>query len=118
MKYIYLSGPITHDGKQTFRRLHEAACLHSKLMKMGFAPFTPHLLAQADMSSDEPITYEDWMIFDFAWIDKCDCVVRLPGESSGADREVSYALEHYKPVYSLDEFMDLISPFGGVDETA
>jgi hypothetical protein len=33
------------------------------------------------------------------WLAVCDCVLRLPGESKGADAEVKFAQEIGKPVY-------------------
>ena len=39
------------------------------------------------------------MALDRAWLECSDIVLRLPGESPGADREVAYALELGKPVY-------------------
>lgn len=101
---IYLSGPITHDGRQVFRRINEAANYHVKCMMAGFFPYTPHLLSLADMISDTPISYESWMSADFYWIDKCDMVVRLPGASSGADREVKYARKRGKCVMTWEQF--------------
>lgn len=34
-----------------------------------------------------------------AVLERCDAVLRLPGESPGADREVHYAISLGKPVY-------------------
>lgn len=101
---VYLSGPITHDGRQVFRRINEAANYHVKCMMAGFFPYTPHLLSLADMISDIPISYESWMSSDFFWIDKCDMLIRLPGASSGADREVKYAKERGKCVMTWEQF--------------
>jgi hypothetical protein len=36
---------------------------------------------------------------DFEWLKCCDAVLRLPGESTGADREVALAKELGIPVY-------------------
>ena len=43
--------------------------------------------------------YEQWMKLDLAWLDKCDALLRLPGESPGSDREVDAAKERGIPVY-------------------
>lgn len=41
----------------------------------------------------------------------CDAVLRLPGESSGADKDVEIALERGLPVYrSLEEIPELAIP--------
>ena len=36
--------------------------------------------------------YETWMEYDLAWLGACEALLRLPGHSPGADREVRYAL--------------------------
>ena len=36
---------------------------------------------------------------DLAWIERCDALLRMPGESSGADREVEHARAHSVPVF-------------------
>jgi hypothetical protein len=38
-----------------------------------------------------PHEYEFWLKLDLEFLTVCDCLVRLPGESSGADREVARA---------------------------
>lgn len=46
-----------------------------------------------------PHDYEFWMEQDLRWIDVCDALYRVNGESKGADREVAYAQSLGKPVY-------------------
>ena len=47
---------------------------------------------------------------DFAWIRVCNCVLRLKGESKGADAEVKYALESgIKVFYSIEEIQEYYS---------
>jgi hypothetical protein len=38
-----------------------------------------------------PRPYQDWLNLDFEWLKVCDCVLRLEGESKGADQEVELA---------------------------
>lgn len=35
--------------------------------------------------------YEDWMRIDLAWLEAAHALLRLPGPSAGADREVALA---------------------------
>jgi len=50
------------------------------------------------------MTWEEWLEWDFAWLDQCDWVLRLDGESRGADMEVERALAHGKKVfYSIED---------------
>ena len=72
------------------------------LMNSGFVPFTPLYSHFQHMSHPRP--YEDWLTIDFEWIKSCDCLLRLDGESNGADKEVEYATKLGIPVfYSIDD---------------
>jgi hypothetical protein len=42
---------------------------------------------------------EHWLAWDFQWLSVCDALVRLPGESKGADREVAFCAERGVPVF-------------------
>jgi hypothetical protein len=44
------------------------------------------------------ISYDQWMKLDEAYIDDSDVILRIPGPSSGADKECKYALSQGKPV--------------------
>lgn len=47
-----------------------------------------------------------WLEYDLIWLRLCDCVLRLDGESDGADREVEEAKKLGIPVYySLSELI-------------
>lgn len=117
-KRIYIAGPITkgdmlhniQQAEQAFRQLYE----------LGFAPWIPHLSvyyesaererheewynkvrATADAYAGDDI---NWIDIDLAWVHAADGVLRLPGESKGADKEVAYALDHEIPVfYSVED---------------
>ena len=54
------------------------------------------------------MVYERWLEYDMEWLTACDALVRLPGESKGADREVARAKELGIEVYTLDEFLQLL----------
>lgn len=76
-----------------------------ELMNLGFIPFAP--LYSHFQHMVHPRSYESWLEFDFAWIESCDCLLRLPGESSGADREDAHARSLGIPVfYSIKELTD------------
>ena len=46
-----------------------------------------------------PHKYEYWMGMNFKWVRRCDVVLRLPGKSNGADKEVALAKSLGKTVY-------------------
>lgn len=95
IRHVYVAGPLTcGDLMGNVRRAIEAADI---LRRRGYAPFCPHLNVLAEVVCPAP--YEAWMDLDFAWLEKCDALVRLPGESPGADREVTFAEEHGIPVF-------------------
>jgi len=75
------------------------------LMNYGFAPFAPLYSHFQHMA--HPRNYEDWLKVDLVWLESCDIILRLPGESSGADIEVKHALYLKKPVvYSIEELLE------------
>lgn len=82
-----------------------------QLMTLGFAPFVPLLSHFQHMIHPRP--YQDWVDIDLEWVRACDCVLRLPGESKGADGEVALAKEIGIPVFY--ELLDLLRHFCGVE---
>ena len=108
--YVYVAGAIT-KGDQ-FINVREAILVGERIRARGHAVFIPHLTFIWHIMS--PVGYEDWMTYDFAWLRRCDILVRLPGESLGADREVALAKEFNMPVFlGLNEFMN--SPYWTMD---
>lgn len=98
----YVAGPYTKgDVVLNVRNAIHAA---DTLLVLGHWPFVPHLTMLWHTIS--PHEYEEWLRLDFAWLEVCDCVVRLPGASAGADREVSEAQRLGLPVYfGIEEFV-------------
>ena len=94
MKRIYIAGPYTGgDVAVNVRAAMEAA---NALIVAGYAPHVPHLYHFLHMANPRP--YEDWMRLDLVWLNQCDAVVRLPGQSPGADREAVEAVRLGIPV--------------------
>ena len=46
-----------------------------------------------------PHEIDYWYKYDLEWLEQCDAVFRLPGESSGADNEVARAQELGLPIF-------------------
>ncbi len=105
MKRIYIAGPYTKgDVAINVRNAIEAA---NSLADAGFAPFIPHMSHFWHMLF--PRLYEFWLDLDNQFLPVCDALLRLPGESSGSDKEVALARSLNIPVhFSTDE---LISAF-------
>lgn len=94
---VFVSGPVGgQDGR--LDRIQAAIAVADDLQAAGFFPFVPHLFHFWD--EQRPHDYEFWMAHCFAWLDVCDAVYRMPGESPGADREVMRALEAGIPVFT------------------
>ncbi len=103
MKTVYIASPYTlGDVAVNVKKQMDTA---SALIDMGVAPYWPvhsHFLHMV-----YPKSYEKWMEQCFHWLEKSDCVLRLPGESKGADREVQRAKELCIPVfYTLNEVFE------------
>jgi hypothetical protein len=101
---VYIASPYTKGD--TAVNVRESFLAADELAKRGYLPYPPlythfwHFLI--------PHPYEFWCALDLEWILHCDCILRLPGESSGADKEIKFALAHNIPVrYSIDEFPDI-----------
>lgn len=99
---VYIASPYTKGDIAV--NVRESFLVADELVKLGYAPFPPlfahfwHFLS--------PKSYETWAALDMEWVLRCDCLLRLPGESSGADAEVAFAIENNIPVfYSISELM-------------
>ncbi len=100
---VYVAGPIGALDAARPAKIKTAIDAGATLLRAGFAPFVPHLWAAAmqdhEVSADALAHYEAWMDYDFAWLDASDVLVRLPGDSPGADREVERARQRGMAVY-------------------
>jgi hypothetical protein len=95
---VYIAGPIgaNDDGRRA--RIDAAIGAGARLLAAGLAPFVPHLWAGA-CNADGLATYERWMAYDESFLRVCQALLRLPGVSPGADREVAYANALGIPVF-------------------
>ena len=100
MKYIYVAGPYSRGDPVVNTR--NAILVGDELVKLGYAPYIPHVSLLWHMVSPHEIDY--WYNLDIDWLLRCDGLLRLPGDSSGADNEVKVAQANHIPVfYSLEE---------------
>jgi hypothetical protein len=95
-KRVYLAGPMS--GGSRIENFTSGLQAYHVLLKKGYAPICPQItFLVANILND--VTYEEWMEVDFSWVSACDAVLRLPGHSPGADREVALAIQLGIPVY-------------------
>lgn len=99
---IYVAGPYSQGDVAGHVRAAVLAGL--AIRHAGHVPCIPHLYHFAHLLCPQP--YEYWMALDLEWLAACDGLVRLPGESPGADREVERAQVLGLPVWQgLESFL-------------
>jgi hypothetical protein len=95
MNKIYIAGPYSRgDVAINVRNAISAA---DYLSRWGWTPFIPHLTHFWHMAF--PHEYQFWLDQDMEWLKCCDALLRLRGESGGADKEVAWARDNGLPVY-------------------
>ena len=94
-KGIYIAGPIT-EGDQ-FQNVSAAIGVAERVRGAGYCPYLPHLNCFWHMMF--AVEYEEWLELDFFWIERCDALLRIPGESPGSNREVAHARHLGLPVF-------------------
>jgi hypothetical protein len=92
---IYVAGPYTKGD--VAENVHKAFKAANDLADLGFAPFVPHSTHFWHLMFQRP--YEFWLELDNQFLPFCDAVLRLPGESNGADKEVALAQKLGLPVF-------------------
>ena len=86
-KSIYIASPYTlGDVAQNVRAQQD---VFNWLRDAGYMPFAPLLSHFQHITHPRP--HEDWMEYDLHWLEACDAVIRLVGESAGADQETAHA---------------------------
>lgn len=104
--FVYLSGPMTaKHGFTVEENVAAGVKVFLELLKRGVPAFCPHL-SWAFPSAWADVSWDRWLDYDLAVIDRCSHVLMLPRweGSTGAVKERAYAQEIGKPVvYSLEE---------------
>ena len=96
-KRIYVAGPLSSDPLVNTAYAIKAG---QELIEAGFAPYVPHLTQYWEALYYPGVnSWETWLEIDLPWVSKADAVLRLPGESPGADREVALAYGLDIPVF-------------------
>jgi hypothetical protein len=102
---IYVAGPYTKGDVAL--NVRNAIYAGSYIAHLGHIPFIPHLSHFWHMLIPEE--YQFWMEQDEAWLRECDAILRLPGESKGADQEMKIAEELgfmiYKSIFDIPKVL-------------
>ena len=104
---IYISHPITKGcGNYNF---WQACIAQEKLMGAGFACLNPGLSMMHPNGRNIP--WAQWIASDLEWVGVSELVIRLPGESKGADLETAHAEKLGIPVVriGIEELDDWIA---------
>ena len=131
-KRVYIAGPISKGNLAA--NVNQATAAFVALAKAGLAPFCPHwsvyakpcfegqdytgqtdatkCFAHGTIHGNDEMTHADWMGIDLPWVAVSHAVLRLPGESTGADLEVQEAYQRGIPVFHRTE--DVIAWWKGV----
>ena len=109
---VYVAGPYSKGDVAV--NVRNAILVANRLRDAGFAPFLPHLTHFWHLVVPRP--YEDWLDLDNQFIPFCDALLRIPGESSGADKEVALARSLDIPVFYTQETLQVREDRGGFDE--
>lgn len=112
---VYTAGPYTGDGswedktENTERAIEE----FHRMLDLDLNPFCPHLFHYAEQQEERH--YKEWLDLDMRWLEQCDSLVRLDGESPGSDQEVEYCRENDIPYFlGTEEFNEYIDQIGQI----
>ncbi len=82
---VYVAGPYTKGDVAL--NVRQACAVGRKIWSLGlFSPVIPHLCHLWHLIAPEE--YEFWLSYDLSFLPYCKYLVRIPGESSGADGEM------------------------------
>jgi hypothetical protein len=128
-KRVYIAGPISRGD--LLHNVNQATAAFVALAKAGLAPLCPHwsvyakpafrlteavngrVYCQATIQGNDQMSHADWIGVDLPWVAASDAVLRLPGESTGADMEVAEARRLGIPVFT--DILDLVRWAAGPD---
>lgn len=98
---LYVAGPYTRPDPVI--NTHGACKFATAIYEAGlWTPMVPHITLVWHAITPRPINF--WYALDLAHMSRCDAIVRLPGDSTGADAEVAYAREIDLPIIPFESF--------------
>jgi len=84
---VYIASPYTEGD--TALNIRDQINAFRALLNLGYIPFAPLLCHFVHIVHRQP--YDKWIAYGEEWVKVCDVVLRLSGESKGADNEVRLA---------------------------
>ncbi len=112
MKKVYIAGSINASNVcDVLSNLREGISIGSKLLSLGYAPFTPHLDFLFALVNEEKnqSSLEQYREYSKEWLASSDIMLVISGRNSSAGvmDEINFAIEKGIHVYfGIDEFMN------------
>lgn len=99
---VYISGPITKGNKN--HNIFQAMEAHQRLLLLRFSVIDP--MPSMLYPFNNEIEHQAWLENDLPHVRVASAVLRLPGESLGAEMECLYAEQCGVPIYhSIEELL-------------
>lgn len=92
---VYIAGP--YSSGDVGENVHNAMLTADRILDAGLIPYCPHLWHYQHIMTPRP--QSEWLGLVMEWISMCNCIIRMPGDSAGADLEVDYAKQCGLRVY-------------------
>jgi hypothetical protein len=99
MTLVYIAGPYSSDPENNTKA---AIVMGEYVLAAGMIPFIPHLSHYWHKFFEHD--WQTWLRIDHEVLRRCDAVLRIPGESLGAEHEVATAKQLW-----IDVFYDIES---------
>ena len=102
---LYLSSPYGSDPANWLANVNRQERAADAAIRLGYAPIYPlsghYVSATCRELGHEPPDYDTWMEVSLALVARAEILLRLPGHSPGAEREVAYAISLGLSVYDF-----------------
>ncbi len=100
---VFIASPYRTGDMSSNIRLQSD--IYSGLMDLGFAPYGS-IVSSLSQHIAHPKPHEEWVKIENEFISVCNCVLRVGGESKGADECVNYAKSLKKEIfYSINDLI-------------
>lgn len=97
---VYIAAPYTRPDP--VENTHRLICEVDAIVDEGIVtPIAPHLTLLWHLVRPRPLDF--WYAYDLATLARCDAILRLHGDSTGADREVEFARTRGLPAFEDKE---------------
>jgi hypothetical protein len=100
-KIVYLAAPYSIGDKEA--NVKRSITAANYLMDMGAYVFNPLLSHYTDQAQERPPDY--WYAFDLVFLERCDVLIFLDGESKGVRAEIEQAEILGMPVIFYNDFL-------------